>query len=606
MLKNKRILLILIIALALFLIPNVCNAAKITATETTKTSTGKTIKWEYKLEGDSIINLVCTNPSEISGTVTIPSTIDGHKVLTIADTLNGIFENCAGLSEVIIPDTVTKIGYRAFYKCVGLRKVTLSKNLVSIGNFAFDECGLNSITLPNGLLTIGSYAFSNCSGLKEITIPNSVTSIENGAFQGCTGLTSIVIPDNVTKLGAYAFQGCSGLTSVKLSNNITKLNEQVFSRCTGLTSIKIPESVTTICYGAFASCSNLTKVLIPDSIATIEKGAFDNCKKLTIFGNDNQVSKKYAEENNINFDYIANWDKVAEGADITPPILEKLEIIKGSGFSYDNGTKYYLVSVGTNISIKADFNEKVYGKTPPTLTIKCGNGDNIVINNGVIQGEYIIYTYRIQNKDKGIISAVSMVGGDIKDEAGNKVEKYTCPELVDDIWETYVFANGIGSVQGNQNNNQGNQNTNQQTVTLSSITITKAPTKTTYTVGESFNKSGMVVTATYSDGSKKVITNYTVSPSGALKTTDKKVTITYTENGVIKAAEQSITVKEKITINSNNKDDNNEKEDTNKDNTIKNDNKLPQTGITVISLAVISLLAVALISKVRYGKYKDI
>ena len=35
-------------------------------------------------------------------------------------------------------------------------------------------------------------------------------------------------------------------------------------------------------------------------------------------------------------------------------------------------------------------------------------------------------------------------------------------------------------------------------IKLTSIAITKAPTKTTYTQGETFDPAGMVVTATYS------------------------------------------------------------------------------------------------------------
>lgn len=52
--------------------------------------------------------------------------------------------------------------------------------------------------------------------------------------------------------------------------------------------------------------------------------------------------------------------------------------------------------------------------------------------------------------------------------------------------------------------------------------------------------------------------------------------------------------------------DNDTKDDIIKDTTIKNDSKLPQTGTTVLTLALISLIAVAIISKVKCGKYKDI
>lgn len=62
---------------------------------------------------------------------------------------------------------------------------------------------------------------------------------------------------------------------------------------------------------------------------------------------------------------------------------------------------------------------------------------------------------------------------------------------------------------------------------MTSIAVTTPPTKTTYTVGESFESAGMVVTATYEDGTSSVVTNYTVAPSGALESTDTAITITY-------------------------------------------------------------------------------
>ena len=77
---------------------------------------------------------------------------------------------------------------------------------------------------------------------------------------------------------------------------------------------------------------------------------------------------------------------------------------------------------------------------------------------------------------------------------------------------------------------------------LSGITITTPPTKTAYTAGESFDSTGMVVTATYSDSSSAAVTGYTVSPDRALTTSDTSVTISYTEGGVTKTATQEITV----------------------------------------------------------------
>ncbi|MEG1543473.1 MAG: hypothetical protein RR382_02960 [Tannerellaceae bacterium] len=79
--------------------------------------------------------------------------------------------------------------------------------------------------------------------------------------------------------------------------------------------------------------------------------------------------------------------------------------------------------------------------------------------------------------------------------------------------------------------------------TLSSIAITTPPTKTAYTAAQVFAPAGMVVTATYSDGSTTVVTpNCTYSPATGLTAGTTKVTIAFAFGGVTKTVEQTITV----------------------------------------------------------------
>ena len=60
---------------------------------------------------------------------------------------------------------------------------------------------------------------------------------------------------------------------------------------------------------------------------------------------------------------------------------------------------------------------------------------------------------------------------------------------------------------------------------LVSIEVTTQPTKTSYYVGDTFDTTGMVVTGTYSNGTSKEVTNYTVTPSGELTLEDTTITI---------------------------------------------------------------------------------
>lgn len=85
-------------------------------------------------------------------------------------------------------------------------------------------------------------------------------------------------------------------------------------------------------------------------------------------------------------------------------------------------------------------------------------------------------------------------------------------------------------------------------IKLSSIAITTPPSKTNYYVGDAFDATGMVVTATYSNGATLAVGGYTVSPA-VLALNNSSVTISYTEAGVTQTATQAITVtKQSVTI----------------------------------------------------------
>ena len=79
---------------------------------------------------------------------------------------------------------------------------------------------------------------------------------------------------------------------------------------------------------------------------------------------------------------------------------------------------------------------------------------------------------------------------------------------------------------------------------LDSVEITNFPTKTTYTEGEKFDKTGMIVTAKYKNGDTKVVKNYTYSPKDGLTKNDNEIVVTYKECGISRQAIVPITVKE--------------------------------------------------------------
>lgn len=80
------------------------------------------------------------------------------------------------------------------------------------------------------------------------------------------------------------------------------------------------------------------------------------------------------------------------------------------------------------------------------------------------------------------------------------------------------------------------------TKTLSSISISKMPAKTTYTVGESFDMSGLTVKATYSDGSTANVSSYKVSGFDSSKAGTSTITVSYTEGSITRTASFNVTI----------------------------------------------------------------
>ena len=80
------------------------------------------------------------------------------------------------------------------------------------------------------------------------------------------------------------------------------------------------------------------------------------------------------------------------------------------------------------------------------------------------------------------------------------------------------------------------------TPNLVSIAVSTPPTKVIYKAGEYFDPSGMVVTATFDNGTTKNVSGYTYSPTRTLQQDDNVITISYTKKGITKTTTQNITV----------------------------------------------------------------
>ena len=230
------------------------------------------ISWTYTASGSNATDVKPTDIAAISGAVSIPSTINGLTVTSIA---NRAFHSCVGLTGVTIPSTVTNIGELAFYGCSSLTEVTLPSSVETIGQGAFYNCtGLTSVTIPEGVTKISDTTFSRCSKLASVTIPESVTTIGNGAFSNCSALTSVIIPESMTSIGNTAFASCSALTSVTIPEGVTSIGNHAFLNCSQLTSVYIKApSLTTYGSNAFNNNADGRKIYVPaDAVDTYKAG----------------------------------------------------------------------------------------------------------------------------------------------------------------------------------------------------------------------------------------------------------------------------------------------------------------------------------------------
>ena len=243
----------------------------------------------------------------IATKVKIASEYNGVPVKTIYD---GAFSR-KNITSVIIPDSVTSIGYGAFSGCTSLSSVEIGDSVTSIGSSAFSGCSsLSSVVIPDSVTSIGSSAFSGCSSLSSVVIPDSVTSIGSSAFYGCKKLSSVVIGDSVTSIGESAFNGCTSLSSVVIPDSVTSIGGSAFYGCHSslyteyeygkyvrsgdnpyavligttnynMSTYTINENTKHIAYYAFWGCSRLTSITIPDSVTSIGDEAFEECTSLS-------------------------------------------------------------------------------------------------------------------------------------------------------------------------------------------------------------------------------------------------------------------------------------------------------------------------------------
>lgn len=183
-----------------------------------------------EIEGESL--------SSYSGAVEIPATIvDGgttYKVVAIAD------EAMAGaeVTEVVLPESVTKIGNMAFAGS------TLTKLSCRAADGSLKETGTDRF---DNITSIGENAFYGCTAFADLFFPSKIEKLPEGIF-GYTAVKEIVLPAHIREVGKAAFEGCTSLTSLTVPATVKTLGESAFADCDALTAVKAESTAPAAAY----------------------------------------------------------------------------------------------------------------------------------------------------------------------------------------------------------------------------------------------------------------------------------------------------------------------------------------------------------------------
>ncbi len=150
------------------------------------------------------------------------------------------FWNCKGIREIIIPSSVTRIGYNPFAGCENMLIEGENGNFIFESGFVFDKncthllCATDKAVgkcyrVPDSVTHINRGVFSGCVSLEVIDF-NKVTYIDKSSFTNCKSLKEVYVPDAVTYIGEWAFAYCKNLKKVSINKN-TVVDKNAFNEC---------------------------------------------------------------------------------------------------------------------------------------------------------------------------------------------------------------------------------------------------------------------------------------------------------------------------------------------------------------------------------------
>ncbi|MDE5921426.1 MAG: leucine-rich repeat domain-containing protein, partial [Paramuribaculum sp.] len=184
------------------------------------------------------------------------------------------FYECRNLRSVTLPEGLITISQYSLLGCKSLISITIPETVETIGTSAFDGSGLRSVVVPNSVTQLGIRAFCFCEFLESAVLPDNLTAIPSDLFRYCNNLSAVDIPEGITSIGPRAFEQCMKLNTIQLGAELKEIGEQAFLQ-SALTEVDLPEGLETIGNEAFRY-SNLERITLPSSLISIGDNCFSN------------------------------------------------------------------------------------------------------------------------------------------------------------------------------------------------------------------------------------------------------------------------------------------------------------------------------------------
>lgn len=296
----------------------------------------------------------------------------------------GLFRN-SDIKDIVIPDTVTKIGSNAFERATSLRSVFIGSGVTEWGENLFKDskpvlvfsksegCADATITYQgegevytvddafllvkeNDVVTLLTYYGEGT----EVVLPAGIDVIGEKAFYNNEAITSVTFSEGISEIGESAFEGCANLAEVKLNANLETIGASAFKKCTSLAQIKLNENLKNIGASAFNG-SGLEAIVIPDKVENIGAYAFyasESLKDITIGEGVTYIGQNAFNLKDISVKYnainVEKYGDTKEEKDYSGAVLLVTYYPFGGNSQYSSGTR-------------ADINELIIGEKVTTI-----------------------------------------------------------------------------------------------------------------------------------------------------------------------------------------------------------------------------------------------